>query len=200
MRHMLDEGDLKVRRQLCYHSPIQNAELTVRRSEQVARVWVAVKGSSFQHHCEIGVHSDTAENRDITLAALIKSLSVDPLRRQDFAGSALLDDGWGVNNASQRRRLDGFCELLGIARLRNVIQLINEAQSPCINCPDDIGVEVERPFENWGDLPYQVHIEGNLFHNVRPLNFQRYFPSTFSQPGTENLAKTRCCYRFRREF
>mmetsp|Transcript_51231 Transcript_51231/g.153912 ORF Transcript_51231/g.153912 Transcript_51231/m.153912 type:complete len:249 (-) Transcript_51231:1217-1963(-) len=191
MCHVLDERDLKIGGQFSYHTPIKDAEAAIRCAKKVTGVRVTVQRSCLQHHSQVCIHRDTAQDRHIILRALVEPLPHDPLRRENFDGGALLHYRRRVHNAGQGRSLDALEEFLRVPRLGDVIQLVDETSTPLVDHAHQIRVEVERALQYRHDLPDEVHVERDAVHDVRTLHLDGNLPAVGFERGLVDLPQTR---------
>lgn len=64
------------------HPPVEDAQLTICRAEQVAGVRVTVQGARVEEHRQVRVDGDPAQPRHVLRAGGRKALPFDPLGGQ----------------------------------------------------------------------------------------------------------------------
>mmetsp|Transcript_26357 Transcript_26357/g.55556 ORF Transcript_26357/g.55556 Transcript_26357/m.55556 type:complete len:249 (+) Transcript_26357:1191-1937(+) len=197
MRHVFNQSELKIRLQFGYHTPIQNAEFSVSSSKQVTRVGIAMQHPSLQHHSQISIHGNTAENADIVFPTSVQPLANHPLRSQHFPRSQFVQHRGRKHHTRQRSLRNAFHERLRIDCLFDVIQFIDKTNTPCINRANQIRIQVESSLKKGCCFSNQVHIQGDLVHDIRSLHLHSNFSfggrtifGRRADGGTVNLPQT----------
>jgi hypothetical protein len=62
---------------------------------------IAMENACFEHHGEIGVHTNAAKYGDIILGALVEPFPINPFGGENFVRGALVNHGRGKYDGSQ---------------------------------------------------------------------------------------------------
>mmetsp|Transcript_4931 Transcript_4931/g.5567 ORF Transcript_4931/g.5567 Transcript_4931/m.5567 type:complete len:201 (-) Transcript_4931:571-1173(-) len=157
---------------------------------------IAMKRAELQHHRQVGVHGDAAEDRHVLVAGSIEAFAVHPLRRQHRARGQAVEDAGRKHHVLQGRRCDSVHEPLGIPCFRQVIEFVDESGTPGIHRADGIGVDAGEFLQESTDSSQKVHVQCDLFLDIRSLNLDCDLLSRFLHAGLVHLSQRRGRHRF----
>mmetsp|Transcript_15356 Transcript_15356/g.30612 ORF Transcript_15356/g.30612 Transcript_15356/m.30612 type:complete len:220 (-) Transcript_15356:876-1535(-) len=156
---------------------------------------IAMQCTELQHHRQVRVHGDAAENRHVLVARSIEAFAVHPLCRQHGARGQTVEDAGRKHHILQGRRSDAVHEPRGVPRFRPVIEFVHESSTPGVDRPDGIGVDAGEFLDESTDSSQQVHVQRDLFLDVRPLHLDGDLLSRFLQARLVHLSQRRGRHR-----
>mmetsp|Transcript_29724 Transcript_29724/g.74697 ORF Transcript_29724/g.74697 Transcript_29724/m.74697 type:complete len:218 (-) Transcript_29724:341-994(-) len=198
MYNVLDQRESGVFWHLAHQAKIDDAQVSLRRSEEVPRVRVGVEEAVLEElsHGALDAHGDEVQGvkSHVSYAHCVGELyAVDPLHDNNPSGRQLRVDLWHLQASLVAVAIQEALRILGLVF---VVQLLEDPlakrvyEANEVVVPEAFGQEVFVGHQQLGELPCQDHVQAYLVLQVGPLDLHSH-RATIEQASTVDLAQRR---------
>mmetsp|Transcript_29807 Transcript_29807/g.75042 ORF Transcript_29807/g.75042 Transcript_29807/m.75042 type:complete len:624 (+) Transcript_29807:182-2053(+) len=164
-------------RHLAHEAVVEDGDLAVGRTQQVARVRVRMQEACLEQLDEVGVQDGVAQRQDVVRAALAQLLPRNPRGGEQVARGELGPDV-GHDNALKRCHVS--LEGHGVVRLQLVVHLLEKAQRPVVQHRRPVTMHKGQAAKHLAVAAQQVDVQRRLLQHTRPLHLDRHLGTAMS--------------------